>query len=90
LKVEVLFTFDKRRGTELDQRQLASLAEAVLADDEDGFAIETLSGRKVRADEIVLSKVVRLPAFGKSVRHRDAWGALREFYGELNRQHYVE
>ncbi len=30
LKVEVLFTFDKRNGTELDQRELAELAEQVL------------------------------------------------------------
>jgi hypothetical protein len=80
LKVEVLFTFDKRRGTELDQRQLAALAETVLADEAEGFAIETLSGRTVRADEIVLSKPVRLPAFGKSIRYRDAWGALSDFY----------
>jgi len=87
LKVEVLFSFDKRNGTELDQRQLALLAERVLAEDEDeGFMIETLSGRKLRAQDIVLSKPVRIRAYGKSIHHHDAWGELREFYEELRRR----
>jgi len=83
--VEVLLSFNKRQGTELDQRQLAAIAEMVLEEEEqeEGFMIETLAGRKLRAQDIVLSKPVRLPAVGKSVRHVDAWGALREFYTEL-------
>lgn len=85
LKVEVLFSFDKRRGTDLDQRQIEFLAEQMLADEEEGFMIETLSGRKVRAQDIVLSKPVRIPSFGKSVHYNEAWGALRTFYTELNR-----
>jgi len=84
LKVEVLLSFDKRRGTDIDQRQIAHLAERVLAEDEDeGFMIETLSGRKIRAEDIVLSKSVQIVAFGKSIHHDDAWGELRQFYGEL-------
>lgn len=86
LKVEVLFTFDKRNGTELDQRQLVALAEGIIADDEDeGFSIETLSGKKLRAQDIVISKAVRIRAYGKSVHHSEAWGHLREFWQELNR-----
>jgi hypothetical protein len=85
LKVEVLFSFDKRRGTELDQRQIEFLAEQMLADEDEGFMIETLSGRKIKAQDIVLSKPVRIPSFGKSVQYNEAWGALRAFYTELNR-----
>jgi hypothetical protein len=85
LKVEVLFSFDKRRGTELDQRQIEFLAEQMLADEDEGFMIETLSGRKTKAQDIVLSKPVRIPSFGKSVQYNKAWGALRAFYTELNR-----
>lgn len=85
LKVEVLFSFDKRRGTEIDQRQISFLAEQMLAQEDDqGFMIETLAGRKVRAEDIVLSKPVRIPAFGKSIHYNEAWGALRAFYAELN------
>lgn len=87
LKVEVLFTFDKRRGTEIDQRQLAYLAQQMLAEDEDeGFMIETLEGRRFRAQDIILSKPVRLNAYGKSVHYVDAWGELRAFYNELQRR----
>lgn len=85
LKVEVLLTFDKRRGTEIDQRQLSFLAQQMLEEDEDeGFMIETLSGRKFRANDIVLSEPVRITSFGKSIHHMEAWGALREFYRKLS------
>lgn len=85
LKIEVLLSFDKRKGTELDQRQLAYIAEKMLEEEEEsGFVIETLSGRKVRANEVVLSKPVRIEAFGKSVRYKEAWGTLRVFYDELS------
>ncbi|MCV0371687.1 hypothetical protein [Filomicrobium sp.] len=83
LKVEVSLTFDKRRGTEIDKRQLQVMAETILDDEDGGFAIETLAGRKVRADDILLSKAVMLPAFGKSVRHEDAWERLIEFNQEI-------
>ena len=84
LKVEVLFSFDKRRGTELDQRQIEFLAEQMLADKDEGFMIETLSGRKVRSQDIVLSKPILIPSFGKSVHYNEAWEALQAFYAELN------
>ncbi len=45
--------------------------------------IETLSGKKVRAEEIVLSKPVRFQGFGKSIGYLDGWGALTEFYQGL-------
>lgn len=84
LKVEVLLSFDKRKGTDIDQRQIEFIAEQMLADEKnDGFAIETLTGRKIRADDIVLSKPVKFAAYGKSVQHKEAWAALRAFYDEL-------
>jgi hypothetical protein len=84
LKVEVLFSFDKRGGTRLDQQHLTSLAELLVNDEDQGFSIKTLSGRTLRADDIVLSKPVTLTAHGKSVRHTDVWEQLRIFYAELN------
>lgn len=85
LKVEVLLTFDKRRGTEIDQRQLSFLAQRMLEEnEEDGFMIETLEGRKFRANDILLSERVSIPSFGKSIHHMEAWGALRSFYDKLS------
>jgi hypothetical protein len=84
LKVEVLFSFDKRGGTELDQRQLSELAEKMIDEEQDGFAIKTLQGRTVRADDIVISKPVRVPAFGKSVHHSHVWDELKAFYSEIS------
>lgn len=91
LKVEVLLSFDKRRGTDIDQRQIEFIAEQMLADEEnDGFSIETLTGRKIRAEDIVLSKQEKFTAYGKSVKHRDAWAALRAFYDELTAKPHGE
>ena len=84
LKVEVLFSFDKRGGTELDKRQLSELAERMIGEEQDGFAIKTLQGRTVRADDIVISKPVRVPAFGKSVHHSNIWDELKTFYTEIS------
>lgn len=84
LKVELLFSFDKRRGTEVDQRQIAAVAQSVLeSEDEEGFRIETLQGNKFSANDVVLSKPLKLTAYGKSVHFQDAWGALDTFYDEL-------
>jgi hypothetical protein len=83
LKVEVLITFDKRNGTSIGQQQLQAVAEQVLAEDDEGFMIETMNGKKIRAKDLLLSKPVRLPAFGKSVNYEDAWCELVTFHNEL-------
>ncbi len=83
LKVEVSLSFDKRNGTELDRQSLQQLAETVLDEDDEGFQIETMTGRKIRAADILLSKTVTMEKFGKSVHHQEAWGHLLDFDTEL-------
>lgn len=83
LKVEVSLSFDKRHGTQVDKDSLQALAETVLAEDDEGFQIETMTGRKVRAADILLSKSVEMQDFGKSVHHQEAWRHLLEFDAEL-------
>ncbi|QDC00350.1 hypothetical protein [Mesorhizobium sp. 8] len=83
IKVEVSLSFDKRHGAELEKRQLQTIAESVLDEGDEGFSIETMTGRKVRSNDILLSKTVTMSSFGKSVRHEDAWGFLIEFNAEL-------
>jgi len=86
LKVEAIVKFDKRRGSEVSQRQIEVMAKSLINDDNDiDFTIETLSGKKIRAADMVLSKSVRLDQFGKSVHHLTAWGALQSYYRELSR-----
>lgn len=85
LKVEALVTFDKLRGSAVSQRNLVQMAESMIEDEEEGFMIETLSGKKIRASDMVLSKSVRLDQFGKSIHHNTAWGALQEYDRELRR-----
>ncbi len=83
LKVEVSLSFDKRKGTQVDRDSLQQLAETVLDQGDDGFQIETMTGRKVRAADILLSKTVAMQKFGKSVHHQEAWGHLVTFDQEL-------
>ncbi|MEQ8966767.1 MAG: hypothetical protein RID91_13140 [Azospirillaceae bacterium] len=84
LKVEVLLSFSKRSGTILDQRQLRELAEQIINDEEEeGFVIELNGGQKIRPNDILLSKSVRIPPYGKSVSLNQAWAELRQFYEEL-------
>ncbi|WP_116654439.1 hypothetical protein [Pelagibacterium sediminicola] len=83
LKVEVSLSFDKRKGGDVERQQIQELAETVLDEDDAGFVIETMTGRKVRANDILLSKTVSMEPFGKSVRHTEAWGHLIEFDSEL-------
>lgn len=84
LKVEVMFSFDKRNGTVLDQKQLSALATHMLKTDDEGFTIRTISGRVIRADDVVISKVVALKPFGKSIGHDETWEALHTFYREIS------
>jgi hypothetical protein len=84
LKVEVSFSFDKRNGTMLDQKELSMLANQVLRNEEDGFTIRTYSGRTIRADDVAISKVVSLKPFGKSADYQSAWDELSTFYRELS------
>ena len=82
LKVEVVLKYDKRDGTKIDQKTLVDVAEAVL-DEEHGFYIETMSGRQIRPENVLMNKKVDLPRYGKSVAFADAFEALLTYYKEI-------
>lgn len=84
LKVEVFLKFDKRSGTQIDQEEIRDVAEMV-ADEEDGFEIVTLSGRKIKPKDVVLNKSVVLNKYGKSVAFNEAFDQMLEYYKELTR-----
>lgn len=84
LKVEVFLKFDKRSGTEVDQRLITEVAESVAAED-GGFRIRTKSGKTITAEDVLLNKVVSLRAFGKSVAFEEVRTAMLEYHEELTR-----
>lgn len=90
LSVEVGFKFDRRKSRAYDQRRIVSLAQAVVRetgdDDDEGFEIETLRGKRFRQSQILLAKKVSIEAFGKTVLHTAAWRALDDFCEELERR----
>ncbi|MEC5291994.1 hypothetical protein VSX64_14640 [Aurantimonas sp. C2-6-R+9] len=83
LKVEVFLKFDRRSGTEIGQSQLVEVAEDVISDDDEGFEITTLSGRKIRANDVLLNKPIRLEPFGKSVSYLHVRAEMIEYIREL-------
>lgn len=86
LKVGVSFDFHKVKGTAIDQQSLTSLAQRILDEDEHGFVIETLSGNRFKADDVLLTRRVSFEPFGKSVYFRRAWEQLVIFYSTLTRR----
>jgi hypothetical protein len=84
LTAEVVIKFDRRReGGEIGQERLAALATAVVEDDDEGFAIETLEGETIRSNQITLRKAVAIEAHGKSVYYSEAFDELLAYYDEL-------
>lgn len=86
IKVEVALSFDKRAGGAIEREQILNLAQSVLHEEDQGFAIKTMSGKTIRAGDVLLSTKVRMPKFGKSVRHTDAWNHLAAYDHELRRE----
>ncbi|KQV39188.1 MULTISPECIES: hypothetical protein [unclassified Rhizobium] len=82
LKVEVYLKFDKRSGTEIDQAEITDVAEAI-ADADEGFEILTLKGQKIRPDDVLLNKKVRVRKYGKSVAFLEVFNEMLVYYREL-------
>lgn len=83
LTAEVVIRFDRRRkGGELGQKRIESLAEMLL-DEGDGFRITTMGGETVTAESITLRKPIKVPKHGKTVNFEAVWGEMRIYMDEL-------
>lgn len=82
LKVEVFLKFDRRSGTAIDQEEIQDVAEKVAEADE-GFEIVTLSGRRIKPNDVLLNKKVSLTKFGKSVAFNEVFEQMLNYYKEL-------
>lgn len=84
LSVSLKLSFDSRKkGASFGREKLESLANMLVNEDDDGFTIETLSGEKVKSDDITLRKKISMLKFGKTVYCNDAWKELENYYLEL-------
>jgi hypothetical protein len=90
LRVAVVIKTDDRvmrKHLVIGEKRIEALAKDVIAhyDKDDDFIIETGSGQKIRADEIFIKDVVDIDSFGKSVKYKQAWEKLEQFYGRLKK-----
>lgn len=84
LSVKVILTFDQRKkSAALTGERLEAVAEGMLDEVDEGFSITTKGGEKIRPDDVVLKKQIRLPRFGKTVYCASAWEAMENYLLEL-------
>lgn len=88
LFAQVSIKFDKRIGGRPEQTKITDIARILIEneDDDGGFMIETLTHRKLRGDDVVISKRVGLTDFGKTVAFSEALAEMAAFYGELSEE----
>ena len=68
LTARIVLSFDSRKKQAvLGRETLESMATKIIDEDDDGFMIETLTGEKIRQNQIAVRKSVLLPKHGKSV-----------------------
>jgi len=92
LTVRLEISFDQRKkGGAIGRRRIERTADKLVHDREDeGFTIETFSGKKVTAKEINLSQRVNLEPLGKSVMVNDAWAKIKDYFLELKQNGMLE
>jgi len=85
VNVHVTLSWDKRKkGGSIGQERLEKVAERLINEHEpDGFIIETLKGKTLTADEMRISKTIRLVPRGKSVDCGAVWQEISNYYQEL-------
>lgn len=60
------------------------------SEDEDDYVIETKTGERIKKGRLILSKVVSIEAFEKTVHHNAAWELMRDYYNELDERGALE
>ena len=84
INARIILTYDSRKkGMVLGRQGVEDLAARMLTDEDEGFAIITAGGEKIKGSDISLRKTVSLPKHGKSVFCSDAWRELEAYYYEL-------
>lgn len=84
VKAKLTISLDQRRPG-ITPEELAPVAERIASEDEheSDIEIETVSGHRIRAGELILKKAVEVEAFAKTVHHQHAWELMDEYLREL-------
>lgn len=85
LAVRLEISFDQRRkGGEIGKERIGQVAQSILEEGEsEGFTIITGDGHAITAEEIRLSKRVKIKAFGRTVDRDEAWDELLNYFYDL-------
>lgn len=79
----------RRKGCSVGRKALDKFAN-MLIEDEEGFRIETATGKVVTASEIRLNTSVALPTRGNSITRNQAWRALKSYSSQLREAGLLE
>jgi hypothetical protein len=94
LQVRVSITADGRvrHNEHLGDERIKDLARRLVNNEHDGdhYTIITKDDQKITADSILLHKIVRIAAFGKSVALEPTWTELIHYYAELEDGNFLE
>jgi hypothetical protein len=91
LSAEIIVKFDgRKKGGEVGQERIETLAKRLLEDEEDGFTITTRKNNVLGHNDIALQKVVYVPAAGKSVQTDAAFHEMTVYYGELGADGHLD
>jgi hypothetical protein len=91
LSAQLVIKFDSRRkGGELGQERIDSLAKRLLDEPSDGFRIRTRGETSLGHDDISLQKIVKIAADGKTVQRDAAFSALAAYFQELKDEGHLD
>lgn len=91
LSAQLVIKFDSRKkGGELGQERIDTLAKRLLDEPTDGFRIRTRGDSTLGHDDISLQKAVNVPADGKTVQRDAAFSALAAYFQELKDEGHLD
>ena len=90
LQVRVVVSYNGRVKGQLGVERVTDLAKRVNEGDDDDYTINFKNGSRFTANQIKVRKEVEIPAFGKTVRHFEAWAEMNEYWRELRQDGIID
>ena len=90
LQVRVVVSYNGRVKGQLGVERVTDLAKRVNEGDDDDYTINFKNGSRFTANQIKVRKEVEIPAFGKTVRHFEAWAEMNEYWRELGQDGIID
>lgn len=90
LSAKVSISFDRRKTGAVSGEAITEVARQLIKENDEGFRIETLTGDRLSATDVVLRKIVSLPRYAKTVQYNDVWKELQTYIEELKESGSLE